>query len=511
MRKNLWHKAGALSITLVLVLLIIIVFTPSFSAVKLSPGTPDKSSVMKTTNIKFSYVNLTIRSTEVLPVDYLKFTINQSSNDLMVAYVMFNLDGTKLSESPVGGFTVTTLTNISTLPYQTEGNYSVLDEETGNTTQYGYGYGNSGTNLTVHYNITYKTHIAGVFYARLFVYTSKHTFASVTSISFTVNEPSPPPSPPSPPPASSNQPPVANAGGPYSGYVDKPITFSGSKSTDDVGVTGYRWDWTNDGVYDTNWSTVAITTHNYSSEGVYTLRLQVKDVGNLTNSTTTTVNVTATTEQFQAPVADAAGPYQGLMYQSIRFDGSGSRGINASIVYYLWAFGDGTYGYNVTTTHAYETAGTFTVVLTVTDSHNLIAIDTTTVTVEEDMNRNGIPDFMDQAIGVNITLADLHSIIVGGSTTYLVDTNHDGVYDTFYDPNTNIKTSVGQQQGKQLIDVNGDGTWDYVYDPAHGTMTPFKQESAGGEFPWMYVGFAVAIVAVIIVIVLLYLRKNFYI
>ncbi len=508
MRRDQWQKGVALGVTLLLVLLIIMVFTPSYSAVKLSPGTPNKTSVIQNTNIIFRSVNLTIRTAEALPVDYLMFTINQSSNDIMIAYVMFNLDGTTRSESPLGAFTVQTLTNTSNLPYQNEGTYNVTDEETGNITQYNYGYGDSEVNLSITYNITYTTHVTGIFYARLFVNSILHTYASGESIPFTVNAES------SPPPGggggTGNPPPVANAGGPYSGYVNRPITFSGAKSTDDTGVTGYRWDWTNDGTYDTNWSTVAITTNSYISEGVYTLRLQVKDKENLTDSNTTTVTVTTTTNNFLPPVAEAAGPYNGLTYQNIHFYGSNSYAINASIVYYLWAFGDGTYGYNETSTHAYETAGTFNVVLTVTDSNNLIAIDTTTATIELDANRNNISDVMDQAIGADITQADLHSLFIGGSLCYLVDTTHDGIYDTFYNPATNTKTILRQQQGKQLLDVNGDGIWDYVYDPVHGTVSPFQEETPSGGIPWMYIGISVVIVTISIVILLIYLRRNCY-
>lgn len=512
MRRELIQKGIALGITLSLVILIIAVFTPSYSAVKLSPGEPDKTTVMKNTKIVFSSVNLTIRGTEAIPVNYLMFTINQSINDNMVAYVMFSLNGTEILDFPPGAFTVKTLINTSDLPYQSAGSYYGYDEETGDiVTGFTYGYGNSGVDLNILYNINYTTHKSGIFYARLFVNsTTIHTYASGLSQTFTVNEPGGGGGGGGGDEGAGNEPPVPDAGGPYTGYVYKPITFSGSKSTDDTGVTGYRWDWTNDGVYDTNWSTVAITTHSYDSEGVYTLRLQVKDNENLTGTSTTTVNVTMTTDDFRAPVAEAAGSYTSLTYQNIHFDGSNSYGINASITYYLWAFGDGTYGYNVTSTHAYETAGTYTVVLTVTDSNNLIAIDTTTATIELDANRNNISDVMDQAIGANITQTDLHSLTIGGSLYYLVDTNHDGSYDTFYNPTTNTKNILGQQQRKQLIDVNGDGIWDFVYDPIYGTTSPYKKESPGGGIPWMNVGIIVFIVAIIVMIVLFYLRRNCY-
>ena len=75
-----------------------------------------------------------------------------------------------------------------------------------------------------------------------------------------------------------NQPPIADADGPYSGTVGEDIIFNASDSYDPDGdIVGYRWDWTNDGVWDTNWSSSPITTHCYFTAGNYTVRLQVKD------------------------------------------------------------------------------------------------------------------------------------------------------------------------------------------------------------------------------------------
>ena len=508
-KKDQWQKGVAVAITLSLIILIIIVFTPTYAAVKLSPGTPNTTSVIKNTNIVFCYANLTIRSTEAIPVDYLLFTINQSSNDFMIAYVMFTLDGTKLSESPLGAFTIQTLTNTSAIPYHSEGNYTVEDEETGNITQYNYGYGDCGVNLSILYNITYKTHVTGIFYARFFVNSILHTYTSGHSVAFTVKEQSGGGGS-EPPPSSDNDPPVADAGGPYTGYVNKPITVSGAESTDDAEVTGYRWDWTNDGVYDTDWSTVAITSHSYPTEGTYTLRLEVKDEENLTDSSTTTVNVTTTTNEFQAPIAEAAGPYKGLTFQDILFDGSQSHGISANITYYLWSFGDGTYGYNATTTHAYQTSGTYNVILTVTDANNLIAIDVTTATIELDANRNGVSDELDRAIGVDITSADLRALMINGSLCYLVDINHDGSFDNIYNSVTKIKTDLGQQQENLLIDINGDGKWEYIYNPAYNTISPYRNDGQSGGISLLTIGIIVCIVMSIVVGVLVYLRKNCY-
>jgi hypothetical protein len=53
----------------------------------------------------------------------------------------------------------------------------------------------------------------------------------------------------------------------------------------------YRWDWTDDGTYDTGWSTTATASHTYQNPGTKTIRLEVRDSGGLTDTTTRTVAV----------------------------------------------------------------------------------------------------------------------------------------------------------------------------------------------------------------------------
>jgi len=95
------------------------------------------------------------------------------------------------------------------------------------------------------------------------------------------------------------QDPTADAGGNsegYSGNCVDPVTFDGSGSHDnDEGgdtITHYRWDWTNDGSYDTGWSTSPIATHTYTAEGTYTVKLQVKDNEGEMDTDTASVSIT---------------------------------------------------------------------------------------------------------------------------------------------------------------------------------------------------------------------------
>jgi len=52
-----------------------------------------------------------------------------------------------------------------------------------------------------------------------------------------------------------------------------------------------RWDWEDDGSYDTSWSTTKINTHQYNTPGVYVIRLQVRNNDGLSSDMINTVCV----------------------------------------------------------------------------------------------------------------------------------------------------------------------------------------------------------------------------
>jgi parallel beta-helix repeat protein len=74
--------------------------------------------------------------------------------------------------------------------------------------------------------------------------------------------------------------------------------FDGSGSIDlDGNIMGYRWDWTNDGIWDeppSGWSESRTAAHGYSVEGTYTVKLQVTDNDDLIGNDTATVQITTT-------------------------------------------------------------------------------------------------------------------------------------------------------------------------------------------------------------------------
>jgi hypothetical protein len=292
LKRDIVTKLGGVSISIALVLLVLLVLIPPTGAVFIDPGTPSSSSVTNGASITFHNVNLTIRSAEKIPIDYLNFTVFRSSDDESVAWVNFSVDGTETGEYPSGKFSVTRTTDINNDWYG-YGYLSGEDEKDDEHYYFGYGYGygyggeSDATDITILYDITYITHSTGTFYAKFFVDSTTHIYVSNESTSFRVNTAGGGGT-------STNPLPIADAGGPYSGYINQAVAFNGANSTKTGGaIVGYRWDWTNDGTYDTGWLTSATATHVYTSAGVYQVKLQVKDNENSNAEDTALVTIVA--------------------------------------------------------------------------------------------------------------------------------------------------------------------------------------------------------------------------
>ncbi|MEN8180440.1 MAG: PKD domain-containing protein, partial [Pseudomonadota bacterium] len=178
--------------------------------------------------------------------------------------------------------------------------------------------------------------------------------------------------------------PTADAGGPYSGTEGIAVSFDGSGSNDpDGSIVSYAWDFG-----DGNTGTGSNPSHAYATAGTYTVSLTVTDDAGATASATATATIEATPNLL--PTADAGGPYNGTEGIAVNFDGSASNDPDGSIVSYAWDFGDGSSGTSVNPSHAYATAGTYTVSLTVTDDAGATASASTTATIDT-VNTDNLP------------------------------------------------------------------------------------------------------------------------
>jgi len=212
--------------------------------------------------------------------------------------------------------------------------------------------------------------------------------------------------------AVSNNPPIANAGGSYNGTEGVAVTFDGSGSYDSDGdPLTYAWSFG-----DGSPGVGVNPAHAYTTAGTYTVTLVVNDGKVNSDPSTTTATIT---EGSGSPVVDIGPDQSVLIGETVTFNGSTSST--------PWNFGDGTTSNEITTTHTYSAAGTYTATLTVTDSASLTTgTDTAIVTVtgEEPTLVVHVDDIAiaTKTAGPNITaiakviVVDAGNIPVGGAT-----------------------------------------------------------------------------------------------
>ncbi|MFM7063770.1 MAG: PKD domain-containing protein, partial [Actinomycetes bacterium] len=215
-----------------------------------------------------------------------------------------------------------------------------------------------------------------------------------------------------------NVPPTAAAAGsPTSGKEPLVVLFSSAGSGDtDGAIQSYRWDF-GDGTS----STQANPSHTYSAAGVYTAVLKVTDDAG--GTATATVGVTVTPNQPPTAVA-AASPTSLRVGLPVSFSSAGSADADGTFTT-SWDFGDGTTSSLANPSHAYDTAGTFTATLTVTDDNGATATATRTITVVANQRPtaavNATPVFGARPLVVNFSSsasADADGSIVSRSWSF---------------------------------------------------------------------------------------------
>jgi chitodextrinase len=123
----------------------------------------------------------------------------------------------------------------------------------------------------------------------------------------------------------------------------------------------YSWDF-GDGTSGTG----AVASHRYGRPGQYLVRLTVRDSGGEISRTSHSVVVLD--GRPQRPLARFEAPHSARVRQWIGFDASYSLVSHATIVRYVWRFGDGARASGEMVAHRYVRRGTYRVTLTVTSS-----------------------------------------------------------------------------------------------------------------------------------------------
>ncbi|WP_111767663.1 PKD domain-containing protein [Nakamurella deserti] len=136
-------------------------------------------------------------------------------------------------------------------------------------------------------------------------------------------------------------------------------SFTSSSTDADGTIASSAWNF-GDGAS----STDVNPTHTYAAAGTYTVTLTVTDDKGATTTVSNPVTVTAAPVN-QAPVAAFTATAAQL---TANVDAAGSSDPDGTIASYAWNFGDGFTTTGVTASHAYNTAGSKTITLTVTDN-----------------------------------------------------------------------------------------------------------------------------------------------
>jgi PKD repeat protein len=174
---------------------------------------------------------------------------------------------------------------------------------------------------------------------------------------------------------------------PTGGAPPLDVAFDASGSSDSDGsIVQYDWDWDGDGLWDEGGNN-ATPTHRFDRQGVYNVKVRVRDNGGLV--ATAVRRVTVQYGPLPPSAELAADPLEGLAPLSVDFDASASEDPDGTVVKYEWDWAyDGLIfstdldtGATPTATHVFAQPGDYPVAVQVTDSDGLVDVNGLTIHV----------------------------------------------------------------------------------------------------------------------------------
>jgi PKD repeat protein len=189
-----------------------------------------------------------------------------------------------------------------------------------------------------------------------------------------------------------NLPPRPDPGPPRTVHRGEPAWFDASDSEDpDGNLISYEWDF-GDGTRASGYR----RHHSYWQNGIYELRLTVRDDSGLANAAASaTAVVTVVDPPNRQPQADAGPDRSVLAGEVVTFDGSASEDTDGNLIAYEWDFGDGGRAKGVAPIHTFWEPGEYLVTLLVRDNSgldNATAVDEAAVSVARPDNIPPVAD-----------------------------------------------------------------------------------------------------------------------
>ena len=169
--------------------------------------------------------------------------------------------------------------------------------------------------------------------------------------------------------------PIANAGGPYYGYMNQSIRFNASRSTDlDGTIISYTWDF-GDGTSGAG----LLCSHSYEDNDTYLVTLTINDNDGFTGSDTTLAVILTPNQPPDRPQAALIKINETTFTLLVCSEDS-----DHDLLRYYIDWGDNTStrspefpsGTTLSVTHTWPTPGNYTITVTATDEHNVTSAPT---------------------------------------------------------------------------------------------------------------------------------------
>lgn len=221
----------------------------------------------------------------------------------------------------------------------------------GSITNYSWDYGDGSIDTGGRVSHIYQS--AGTFMVALKV-TDNAGVTSTTTTIITVTDPAP----------QNNTPTGAITVNVSAGEAPLFVNFDGTNSTDGDGyIVDYSWEFG-----DGSRGSGSIYGHTYTTAGIYTATLTVRDNEGATSDSRITITITKPIIPNVPPTATIiANPLSGNSPLQVNFSGIDSTDHDGTIVSYSWDFGDGSATGGSVVSHQFISGGTYTVTLTVID------------------------------------------------------------------------------------------------------------------------------------------------